>query len=136
MIFCNSWIVVLLSVLTYVSVGAFLRVSSFFPQKLYFVNLYHRVYSIYWSEVLNTSGVQAKTDQFYALLNEAIETHFPLVSAKRHETDKPWMTQKIKNLISDRQAAFMQGNTAEWKILRNKIKRLIEQAKQNTMLIE
>ena len=39
------------------------------------------------------------------------------------------MTQKIKNLISDRQAAFMQGNTAEWKILRNKIKRLIEQAK-------
>ena len=41
-----------------------------------------------WSEVLNTSGVQAKTDQFYALLNEAIETHFPLVTAKRHETDK------------------------------------------------
>ena len=51
------------------------------------------------------------------------------MTAKRHETDKSWMTQTIKNLIGDRQAAFMQGNTAEWKILRNKIKRLIEQAK-------
>ena len=39
------------------------------------------------------------------------------------------MVQKIKNLISDRQAASMQGHTAEWKVLRKKIKRFIEQAK-------
>ncbi|XP_072046799.1 uncharacterized protein [Amphiura filiformis] len=62
-----------------------------------------------WDEVINTSGVQAKTDTFYAQLNDAIETHFPLVTVKHHESDKPWITQKIKNLIRDRQTAFMQA---------------------------
>ena len=84
-----------------------------------------------WDEVMNTYGVQAKTDTFYAQLNDAIETHFPLVTVKHHESDKPWITQKIKNLIRERQTAFIKGNTTEWKFLRNKIKRLIEQTKMN-----
>ncbi len=82
-----------------------------------------------WTDVLAAPTVQEKTDVFYGMMDKAVDTHFPKVTKKRHSTDKPWMTPKIKKLIAERQTAYINGETTKWKSLRNQIKRLIEQAK-------
>lgn len=82
-----------------------------------------------WAEVFNSTGVQNKTDSFYQLLNNAVESHFPMVTKKLHVTDQPWITPKIKKLITERQKAFQENNTIKWRRIRNKIKRLIDKAK-------
>ena len=46
-----------------------------------------------------------------------------------HNSDKPWITPYIKNLISERQTAFAQSDSIKWCKLRNKVKREIELAK-------
>ena len=46
-----------------------------------------------------------------------------------HNSDKPWITPYIKNLISERQTAFAQSDSIKWRKLRNKVKCEIEPAK-------
>ena len=55
-----------------------------------------------WSEVFAASGTQQKTDIFYSVLNDAINTYFPSKSIKLHITDKPWMTVEIKSSIKQK----------------------------------
>jgi hypothetical protein len=46
-------------------------------------------------------------DAFMCELNSAIGTFLPLQTIKKHPTDRPWMTKKIKNCICKRQIAFI-----------------------------
>ena len=46
-----------------------------------------------------------------------------------HCRDKAWITPEIKLLISHRQKAFALGNTTEYNKLRNKVIRVVKQAK-------
>ena len=46
-----------------------------------------------------------------------------------HNSDKPWITPYIKNLISERQTTFAQSDSIKWRKLRNKVKREMEQVK-------
>ena len=82
-----------------------------------------------WTDILNSTGTQEKTDAFYRLLNKAVDSHFPKVIKRLCVSDKPWMTPKIKKLISVRQAAFAVGDSNKWRTLRNKVKREIVTAK-------
>ena len=55
--------------------------------------------------------------------------HLPTKRIHIHNSDKPWITPYIKNLISERQTAFAQSDSIKWRKLRNKVKREIELAK-------
>ena len=54
--------------------------------------------------------------------------HLPTKRIHIHNSDKPWITPYIKNLISERRTAFAQSDSIKWRKLRNKVKREIEQA--------
>ena len=83
-----------------------------------------------WHEVLEANTTQEKADAFYAILDLGMEICFPEKRVRGHSNDKPWVTTHIKSLIKDRQKAFSAGQDQEWRALRNKVKREIEQAKQ------
>ena len=53
-----------------------------------------------------------------------------------HNSDKPWITPYIKNLISERQTTFAQSDSIKWCKLRNKVKREWNKLKLSTMLKE
>ena len=79
-----------------------------------------------WYEVNTASDVQSKADAFYRLVNDAITTIFPVKSVTSHAADKPWITDRIKNLIHQRHRAFAQGDTVNWAKLRNQVIREIK----------
>ncbi|XP_072021201.1 uncharacterized protein [Amphiura filiformis] len=84
-----------------------------------------------WSEVHECNGTQNKMDAMYSVLNKGMELYFPTKLLKIHQTDKPWITPRIKKLISKRQAEFEAHETSKWRQLRNEVKREIEKAKVN-----
>ncbi len=80
-----------------------------------------------WSEVYGP-GTQNKTDAMYSILNKGMDNFFPNKTVKIHQSDKPWITPRIKSLIRKRQIAFA-TNSTQWPKLRNMVKRAIEKAK-------
>ncbi|XP_072019731.1 uncharacterized protein [Amphiura filiformis] len=70
-------------------------------------------------------------DAMYSVLNKGMELYFPTKLLKIHQTDKPWITPRIKKDIAKRQAAFEAHETSKWRQLRNEVKREIEKAKVN-----
>lgn len=80
-------------------------------------------------EVTEPRDVNAQCHAFYETFYAAINVHFPTRKMKLHQTDTPWITGEIKYLIHKRQRVCDQhNNNADWKRLRNKIKRMIEKA--------
>ena len=83
-----------------------------------------------WTSMYTQSCVERKCDLFYSELNSAIDLYFPSKSVKIHVSDKPWITTRVKALIKQRQAAFLQ-NSPSWHTLRNKVQRQIKRAKKS-----
>ncbi|XP_071963865.1 uncharacterized protein [Antedon mediterranea] len=82
-----------------------------------------------WNDIYSCISTQSKVDAFYYKLITAINKFFPLKNIKTHNTNKPWLTQNIRNSISERQKAFKSNNLTHWKACRNKVKREIIKAK-------
>jgi hypothetical protein len=57
-------------------------------------------------------------------INDMLDHFLPLKTTTKRSSDKPWITEKYRNLIKKRQKALYNGNTAEYKRLRNLINRL------------
>ena len=66
-------------------------------------------------------------------INCAIDTFLPLQTIKKHPTDRPWITKKIKNCIYKRQSAFTRHgkDSISFKFWRNKVQREIKMAKHH-----
>ena len=60
--------------------------------------------------------------------NSAMDTYFPLKSVKKHISDKLWVTNNIKLLISKRQSAFIRHgkDSLVYKFWKNKAQRDIK----------
>ena len=84
-----------------------------------------------WSEVIEAQTTQVKCDEFYSILNRALDEYFPTKTVSVHLKDKPWITTEIKLLIKQRQLFFNQGDNRAWKKCRNKIICCIKTAKNN-----
>ena len=63
-----------------------------------------------WQEVLEAEGTDNKCDIFYDMIWQKIDEIFPLKKRRTHPNDKPWMNNKIKGLIGERQKAHRLGN--------------------------
>ena len=66
---------------------------------------------------------------FYNMLDEAINECFPVKKSKLHVNDKPWLTDRIKNLILERREAYNSNNQTLWRKLRNQVQQEIKRAK-------
>ena len=84
-----------------------------------------------WHEILDTNGIQDKVDMFYNMLDEAINECFPVKKSKLHVNNKPWLTDRIKNLILERQKAYNSNNQTLWRKLRNQVQQEIKRAKMS-----
>ena len=63
-----------------------------------------------WHEVLEAESTDKKCDLFHDMIWNKIEEIFPLKKRRTHPNDKPWMNDKIKDLIGQRQKAHREGN--------------------------
>ena len=67
---------------------------------------------------------------FQETMTELIDTCFPLKTVTRHSSDKPWVTDRFRHLIRQRQRARMSGDLAEGRRLRNLVNRAAPQLRQ------
>ena len=84
-----------------------------------------------WHEVLEAEGTDKKCDIFHNMMWDKIDEFFPLKKRRTHPNDKPWMNDKIKALIEDRQKAHGEGKNELRKQLANRIVHDIKQAKRD-----
>ena len=84
-----------------------------------------------WNPVLNTSSCEDKFQLFITELKQGIDRYLPQRTVKVHQTDRPWMTKKLKIWIRKRQTAFLKHgkSSSMYKYWRNKIQREIKSSK-------
>ena len=67
---------------------------------------------------------------FYNTVTSLLDHHLPLLTVRRHTTDKPWVTDQFRRLIRRRQNAFRSGDKARYRRLRNQVQRLTRQLRR------
>ena len=83
-----------------------------------------------WVEVLTIEDVETKWMNYITSITTAYHHFFPEKSLRTHPADLPWMTDRIKRLMEERNRSFHTGNTTLYKSLRNKVIREIKTAKK------
>ena len=81
-----------------------------------------------WTEVTAVDDVHDKWRNYTRTTTEAFHRFFPVKSFPVHHSDAPWITPRIKRLISQRDRAF-HTDTALYKRARNRVIREIKAAK-------
>ena len=66
---------------------------------------------------------------FMGVLNSMVETFFPESISKRHTKDKPFIIDKIKSLIANRNKAYRSGKMELYRALRAQVSKDIKKAK-------
>lgn len=76
-----------------------------------------------WREVLNQGDCEVKFNLFHEDITYAINTYLPLKKQKTSDHDKPWLSNKLKLLISKRQSALAKygKQSCTFKMWRNKV---------------
>ena len=59
-----------------------------------------------WTPILNASLCEQKFQLFMSELDDAICMFLPQKTIKKHPTDRPWITSRIKLWIGKRQSSF------------------------------
>ena len=80
---------------------------------------------------MSIRDVNLKIAYFFSLIWIMIDIFFPTIRIVVTEDDKEWITNEIKQLIAERQKAYMSGNFDLSKHLAKKIKQEIKKAKIN-----
>jgi hypothetical protein len=62
-------------------------------------------------------------------LMRVLTIFFPVKTVRLHANDKPWMNDRVKNLINQRQKAFAEGDKSTWTDLKNRVIKEIKKAK-------
>ena len=83
-----------------------------------------------WSNVCSITALDEKVDEFTNILTNAIEAFFPTKLIK-FCNDKPFITGRIKYLISKRDQAYKKKNQSCYKHYRNKVAYEIKKEKYN-----
>ena len=73
-----------------------------------------------WLPLYRMTSCQDMFNYFnYQILNK----HLLYRSITKYQTDKPWITEEYKQLITQRQAYYRSGNIVQYNILRNSVNR-------------
>ena len=95
------------------------------------VGFHHAMQNIRWEELYRLQTCEEKVRHFTEVIQSLFETYFPSKTVKRHNMDKPWVTDHYRDLIAQRQYAWLSGNMLQFRKLRNKINRLSRKLEKN-----
>ena len=77
-----------------------------------------------WSYLYGMHSCQEMVDYFYSFVMYLLNFYMPIVRSSSNNLDKPWVTQKFRHLIKQRQRAFMSSQKTLYCKLRNKVQRM------------
>ena len=86
-----------------------------------------------WYSVLNTESCEDKFRLLMMELTSAIDSFLPRKVVKKHTTDRPWISKKLKSWIRKRQSAFLRHgrDSSNYKFWRNKVQGEVKKAKNH-----
>ncbi|XP_048578039.1 uncharacterized protein LOC125559895 [Nematostella vectensis] len=86
-----------------------------------------------WDCVLNLSSVNEKVHSFYEIFCKAIEIFLLARRVRVCSSDKPWVSSRLKSLVSRRQSAFkaLGKDSAIFKMFRNKVQKEARNCKRS-----
>ena len=83
-----------------------------------------------WGAQVALVGSNSKADFYQKTVTEAMNSCFPLITVRRKSTDCPWINDKIRGLIIDRNGIYSnEGRSAKWHCLQKHITKLIKSRK-------
>ena len=85
--------------------------------------------SCQWESVMYNYSSNEKLKHFTQVIHDKIEYYFPKRTVKFHAEDKPFITGKIKNLIIQRNRAFVNSDKEHYRVLRNMVTNEIRKEK-------
>jgi len=88
------------------------------------------IQNVNWTPLYVMQTCDEMVTSFYDTLTGLIDQHLPLLTVKRHTTDKPWVTDQFRRLVRCRQNALVNGETVRYKALRNRVQRLARQLRR------
>ena len=83
-----------------------------------------------WTSLYSMDTCDEMVTQFYNTVTGLVDTYLPMLTVKRHSSDKPWVTDRYRRLIRCRQNALRNGQHARYKSLRNQVQRLTKQLRR------
>ena len=86
---------------------------------------------IKWEDLYRNPTCLGQYEMFVTVLSMLMDSHLPLEEITRKETDKPWITDEFKRLISKRQAALRKGNKMSFRFYRNKVNKMSKRLRRN-----
>ena len=85
-----------------------------------------------WHQILYGGEIDEKVNRFITIVNSLVEKFFPESTSRRHSKDKPFITNKIKSLISKRNKAYSCGKIELFRSLRAQVSKEIKKAKSTS----
>jgi hypothetical protein len=76
-----------------------------------------------WSVMYRMNTTEAMCDYFYNTVNRLLNEYLPTRYVFRHSGDKPWITDRFRMLIRQRQHAHSTGDMTKYRSLRNQVNR-------------
>lgn len=80
-----------------------------------------------WSVLEYISDIDMKVEYFNSSIITLLNIFLPVQTIKHRLSDKPWITERFRRLIRQRQCAWSSGNKTAYNRLRNQINRLSKQ---------
>ena len=80
--------------------------------------------NIRWEPMYAMTNCSDQFNFFLQNITDLLDDFLPLKSVTYRKSDKPWITQRYKDLIAKRQRALFDGNFEDYKALRNKVNRM------------
>ena len=85
---------------------------------------------IKWEDLYRLPSCEEQLQMFTSNINELMDKHFPTKTVVRYTTDKPWVSDRFRDLIRRRQHAWKAGDQTLYYLYRNKVNRLSKSLKQ------
>ena len=73
-----------------------------------------------WSHFYHMNSCQEMVDYFYSFILHLLNLYMPTIRSSSNNFDKPWVTQEFRNLVKQRQRAYMSSQKSLYCKLRNK----------------
>lgn len=87
--------------------------------------------NISWTDLYRMNSCQEMVDCFYSRLSSVINECLPLKKVRIFCNEKPWVTERFRDLIRKRQVAFYQKNFSLYRMFRNKVNRMARTLRKN-----
>jgi len=83
-----------------------------------------------WLLLYQAQSCSDMVNMFYTVMMQLIDYHFPIIESRQMSNDKPWVTDRFRQLIRARQSAYHSGNVPLPNKYRNEAQRLAKRLRK------